>query len=82
MTDKQGTQRIPFDVASCVAMMEKMMAQMGAECDCTEMMSRMTSQAGPGCCDWSEMMSQMTATCCGAQTETEGEPTTEATEQA
>ena len=71
MTDKQGTQETPFDMDSCKAVMEKMMVQMGAGCDCTEMMSQMTSQARAGCCDCSEMMSQMTATCCGAQNETE-----------
>ena len=48
MTDEQKAtqenQRTPFDVTSCMAMMEKMMGQQG--CDCTEMMSQMMAM----CC--------------------------------
>ncbi len=61
MTDKQGTQGTPFDMASCTAMIEKMMAQQGAGCGCAEMMSQIKNQAGRGGCDCSEMMSQMMA---------------------
>jgi hypothetical protein len=59
MTDKQGTQGTPFDVASCAAMMEEMMKQMSAGDGCAEMMSQPKNQAGRGCCNCSEMMSQM-----------------------
>jgi hypothetical protein len=82
VTDKQDTQGTPFDMAACAAMMEKMVAQVGAGCDCTEIMSRMANQAEAGCCDWSEMMSQIKATCCGVQEETAGDPTAKATQQA
>lgn len=44
MTDKQkATQEkpVPFDVTSCMAMMEKMMAQFGEGCDCTGIMAQM-----------------------------------------
>ena len=69
MADKQETQGTPFDMAACVAMMGKMMAQMGAGCDCSEMMAQIKGQAEKGCCDWGEMMSYMRAACCGAQDE-------------
>ena len=61
MTDKQGTQGTPFDMASCMAMIKKMMAQQGAVCGCAGMMSETKDQAGRGGCDCSEIMSQMMA---------------------
>ena len=61
MTDKKGTQGTPSDRASCTAMMEEMMEQMGAGCGCAEMVSRPKNEAGRGGCDCSEMMSQMMA---------------------
>lgn len=82
MTDNQGTQGNPFDMDACVAMMEKVMAQMSARCDCAEMMPRITSQAEQGCCDWCETMSDMAASCCGAQDEPKSEAATETTRQA
>ena len=61
MTDQQKA--TPFDLTSCMAMMEEMMGGQGRGCDCAEMMSQMTGQQG-GC---AEMMSQMMAMCGGVQ---------------
>ena len=61
MTDKQGTQGTPFDMASCMAMIKKMMARQGAGRGCAERMSQAKDQVGRGGCDCSEMMSQMMA---------------------
>jgi len=71
MADKQDTQGTPCDVASCTAMMEKMMEQMDAACGCAEMMSQPKDQAGRGGCDCSEMMSQMMAMWGKTQDETD-----------
>jgi hypothetical protein len=71
MTDRQGTRETPFDMASCMAMIEKMMAQQGAGCDCAEMMFQVRSQAGQGCCDCAGMMSQMMTMWGKTQSETD-----------
>jgi len=68
-------QRVPFDLASCLVMMEEMMGQEG--CDCSEMMSQMMGQGG-----YAEMMSQMMASCCGVQGETEETTSTDTTQEA
>jgi hypothetical protein len=74
MTDQQKAtqenQRDPFDLGSCMAMMEEMMGQQEGDCDCAEMMSQMMGQG-----DRAAMMSQMMASCCGAQEEPEDEST-------
>ena len=61
MTEEQKAtsenKRVPFDLASCMAMLEEMMGQQG--CDGVEMMSRMMGQG-----DCAKMMSQMMASCC------------------
>lgn len=79
MTEEQKAthenQRVPFDLASCLAMMEEMMGQEG--CDCSEMMSQMMGQGG-----YAEMMSQMIASCCGVQGETEETTSTDTTQEA
>ena len=74
MSDKQKAtqenQRVPFDLSSCMAMMEEMMGKQEGGCGCTEVMSQMMGQG-----DCASMMSQMMASCCGAQEETEDEST-------
>ena len=78
--EQKGThedQRIPFDLSSCLTMMEEMMGQQG--CDWSEMMSQMMGQGGyaaPG------VMSQMMASCCGVQGATEETTSTETTQEA
>jgi hypothetical protein len=76
MTEEQKTtrenRRVPFDMASCMAMLEKMMGQYEGVCDCAGIM-------GQG--DYAKMMSQMMASCCGVQGEAE-EATTEAAREA
>ena len=65
MTDEQkATQekQAPFDTTSCMAMMEKMMAQKGGGCDCAGMMAQMMGSMAS--------MSSM-GSCCGGQEETE-----------
>lgn len=74
-----GESRVPFDLASFMAMMEEMMGNMECGCDCGEMMSQMARQAESGGCF--DIMSQMMAVCCGAEGETEGPTPTEATRQ-
>jgi len=72
MTNKQkatGENRVPFDLASFMAMMGKMMGNTECDCDCGEMMSQMTCQTESGSC--ADMMSQMMAMFSGEQTETE-----------
>jgi len=55
-----------FDMASCMAMMEKMMAGHGEGCDCEEMMTQITSEGGlPD--EWLNVMSQMMEAHCGSQ---------------
>jgi hypothetical protein len=66
-------QRVPFDMASCTAMLEEMMGQYEGVCDCAGIM-------GQG--SYAEMMSQMMASCCGVQGEAEEEADAEATQKA
>ena len=73
----QENQGVPFDLTSCMAMIEEMMGQQGDGCGCTEIKSRMAGQGG-----CAEMMSQMMASCCGAQEETEEATTTETAPEA
>jgi hypothetical protein len=80
MTEEQEAtrenQRVPFGLASCLAMMKEM-TQEGF--DCSEMMSHIMGQGGyapPG------VMSQMMASCCGVQCETEETPSTDSTQEA
>ena len=55
-----------FDMASCMAMMEKMMSGHSEGCDCEEMMSQFTSEEGiPD--EWIKVMSQMMGVHCGSQ---------------
>ncbi len=79
MTEEQKAthenQRVPFDLGSCLAMMEEMMGQEG--CDCSEMTPqpmRLGWMMGQG--GYAEMMSQMMTSCCGVQGETEETTTT------
>ena len=52
----------PFDISSCMTMMQKMTS--GGGCDCAEMMAQTTSQGGiPE--EWLKVMSQMMETHCG-----------------
>ncbi len=44
MTDPQKA--TPFDLTSCMAMMEEMMGGQGRGCDCAEMMSQMMTFCG------------------------------------
>jgi hypothetical protein len=76
MTDQQKA--TPFDLTSCMAMMEEMMGGQGRSCDCAEIMSQMTGQQG-GC---AETMSQMMAMCGGVQGETGEKSTAETTQKA
>ena len=79
MTEEQKAthenRRVPFDLVSCLAMMEEMMGQEG--CDWSEMMSQMMGQGG-----YAGMMSQMMAFCCGVQGETEETASTDTTQEA
>lgn len=68
--ETQENRGVPFDLSSCMAMMEEMMGQQEGDCDCTEIMSQVMGQG-----DCAAMMSQMTASCCGAQEETGNEST-------
>ena len=55
-----------FDMASCMAMMEKMMSGHWEGCDCEEMMSQVTSEGGiPD--EWLKVMSQMMKVHCRSQ---------------
>ena len=56
----------PFDMASCMAMMEKMRSGHSVGCDCEEMMSQFTNEEGiPD--EWLKVMSQMMEAHCGSQ---------------
>jgi hypothetical protein len=56
--------RAAFDMSACMAMMEKIMAQGGDGCDCTEMMSQVRAMEGiPE--EWMKVMVQMMEFCCG-----------------
>lgn len=65
MTDEKKTTQenkgTPLDMASCIEMMETMMAQHGEGCGCAEMMSGMMSQTDSGNCV------VMMETCCDTQ---------------
>ncbi len=74
--ETQENRGVPFDLASCMAMMEEMMSQGEGGCDCSELMSQMMGQG-----NFAEMASQMMASCCGVQGEAE-EATAEATREA
>ena len=69
MTAKQKTtqrDQPDFDMASCMAMMEKMMSGHSEGCDCEEMMSQINSEGGiPD--EWLTVMSQMMGAHCGSQ---------------
>jgi hypothetical protein len=55
-----------FDMAACMAMMEKMMAGHGEGCDCEEMLSQIKSEGGiPD--EWLKMISQMMGVHCRSQ---------------
>lgn len=77
MTQKQkaarGNQRVPFDMASCTAMLEEMMDQYGAVCDC----AGMVGQGG-----YAETVFQMMASCCGVQGETQETTPTQPNQEA
>ena len=61
ITESQVSQS-PFDISSCMTMMQKMIS--GGGCDCAEMMAQTTSQSGiPE--EWLKVMSQMMETHCG-----------------
>ena len=70
MTDKQETTqesgRASPDVASCAAMMERIMGEQGQRCgsDCTEFFSQVLGKQAADC-DCCEAMSRMMAGCCG-----------------
>ena len=52
----------PFDISSCMTMMQKMIS--GEGCNCAEMMAQVTSPGGiPE--EWAKVMSQMMETHCG-----------------
>ena len=51
--ENQGT---TFEMSSCMAMMQEMMAKQGEGSDCSEIFSQMNSQKG---CSCTEMMSHM-----------------------
>jgi hypothetical protein len=55
-----------FDMSSCMAMMEKMMAGHEEDCDCGEMMSQINSEGGAPD-EWLKVMSQMMEVHCGPQ---------------
>jgi hypothetical protein len=77
--ETQENRGVPFDLSSCMAMMEEMMGQQEGGCDCAEMMSQMMGQgdrAAPS------VMSQMMASCCGVQGETEETTSTDTTQEA
>lgn len=71
MTDKEKTtQDTQFDISFCMEMMEKMMREHMKGCNCTEMMSRVTSQVEiPD--EWLKVMFQMMDFHCTPQKATE-----------
>jgi len=55
-----------FDMSSCMAMLDKMMAGHGEGCDCEEMMSQINSEGSiPD--EWLNVMSQMMGVHCRSQ---------------
>lgn len=69
---RQENQMPSFDLTSCMALMEKMMGPHGEGCDCADMMSQITSQAGmPD--EWLKVMSQMMEIHCGCHEEEDQE---------
>jgi hypothetical protein len=54
-TQEKGT---PFDLTSCMAMMQKMMGGQEGGCDCAEMMSQMMAT----CCGVQDETEERTAT--------------------
>jgi hypothetical protein len=62
---EQGEQP-DFDMGSCMAMMEKMMAEHSEGCDCEELMSQFTSEEGTPD-EWLKVMSQMMEVHCDPQ---------------
>ncbi len=55
-----------FDMAACMAMMDKMRSGHSEGCDCEEMMSQINSEEGiPD--EWLTVMSQMMEVHCGSQ---------------
>ncbi len=52
----QENQESTFEMSSCMAMMQDMMAKQGEGSDCSEVFSQMKSQEG---CSCMEMMSHM-----------------------
>ena len=76
MTAEQKTKnrdQPAFDMASCMAMMEKMRSGHSKGCDCEEMMSQINSEEGiPD--EWLKVMSQMMGVHCGPQEGAERKP--------
>jgi hypothetical protein len=72
MTDMSAEQKTteevqpPFDMASCMEMMEKMMAGHDEGCDCEKMMTQITVE-GDIPDEWLKVMSQMIETHFGSQ---------------
>ena len=73
MGENQNTEQVDqatFDMTSCMAMMEKMMAGHREGCDCDELFPQITSQEGiPE--EWLKVMSQMMEVYCGTPQEKE-----------
>jgi hypothetical protein len=62
-TNESQEGQAPFDVSSCMTMMQKMIS--GEGCECAEMMAQTTNQGGiPE--EWLKVMSQMMETHCRA----------------
>jgi hypothetical protein len=74
--ETQENRGVPFDLSSCMAMMQEMMGQQEGDCDCAETMSQVLGQ---GDCAAPSVMSQMMASCCGVQGETEETTSTDTT---
>ena len=56
----------PFDIASCMEMMEKMMSGHSEDCDCEEMMAEVNREDDiPD--DWFKVISEMMEVHCGPQ---------------
>ncbi len=69
MTAEQKTNqrdKPAFEMTSCMAMMEKMMAGHEEDCDCGEMMSQINSEGGTPD-EWLKVMSQMMEVHCSPQ---------------
>jgi hypothetical protein len=67
-TEQKTTQedQLDFDMATCMAMMEKMMSGHSESCDCEEIMSQINSE-GDIPDDWFKVMSQMMEVHCSPQ---------------